>query len=57
MGGHDAIIVHVHEDGTEKELTSKLVRKLRDLTKAEYVTVQVERAGEACEAPRSLFKD
>ncbi|CAN5601733.1 hypothetical protein BH09MYX1_BH09MYX1_30890 [soil metagenome] len=55
--GHDAIIAHIHEDGTEKELTSKLVRRLRELTKAEYVTVQVERAGEACEAPRSLFKD
>jgi len=53
--GHDAIIAHIHEDGTVKDLTAKLVAKLREVTGAEYVTVQVERPGEHCDAPPSRF--
>jgi len=53
--GHDAVIAHIHEDGTEKDLTAKLVAKLREVTGAEYVTVQVERPGEHCDAPPSRY--
>jgi cobalt-zinc-cadmium efflux system protein len=55
--GHDAVIAHIHEDGTEKELTTKLVAKLREVTGAEYVTVQVERPGEHCDAPPSRYAE
>ena len=55
--GHDAVIAHIHEDGTEKDLTAKLVAKLREVTGAEYVTVQVERPGEHCDAPPSRYAE
>ena len=55
--GHDAVIAHIHEDGTEKDLTAKLVAKLREVTGAEYVTVQVERPGEHCDAPPSRYTE
>jgi cobalt-zinc-cadmium efflux system protein len=55
--GHDAIVVHIHADGTEPHLVSKLARHLRNTYKVEYVTVQVEQPTEACDAPPSLFRE
>ncbi len=55
--GHDAIVVHIHADGTEPLLVSKLARHLRDTYQVEYVTVQVEQPKEACDAPPSLFHE
>jgi cobalt-zinc-cadmium efflux system protein len=55
--GHDAIVVHIHADGTEPLLVSKLARHLRDTYHVEYVTVQVEQPQEACDAPPSLFEE
>lgn len=50
-GGHDAITVHVRGEGGEQGLGARVERGLRDTFGVEYVTVQVEEAGEVCEAP------
>ena len=55
--GHDAIVVHIHADGTEPHLVSKLARHLRETYRVEYITVQVEQPSEACDAPPSLFTE
>ncbi len=55
--GHDAIVVHIHADGTEPHLVSKLARHLRETYRVEYITVQVEQPAEACDAPPSLFTE
>lgn len=51
-GGHDAITVHVRGEAGERGLGGRIERGLRDAFGIEYVTVQVEEAGEVCEAPR-----
>ena len=53
--GHEAVAVHIHADGSEPQLGSKLARHLRETYRIEYVTVQVEQPAEACDAPPSLF--
>ena len=55
--GHEGVAVHIHADGTEPQLVSKLARHLRDTYRIEYVTVQVEQPKEACDAPASLFSE
>ena len=51
-GGHDAITVHVRGRAGERGLGGRIEHALREAFGVEYVTVQVEEAGEACEAPR-----
>ena len=55
--GHDAIVVHVHSDGSKPLLGHALALRLRKLFDVEYVTVQIEGATEACGAPPSLYED
>jgi cation diffusion facilitator family transporter len=55
--GHDAIVVHVHSDGTEPHLGHALAKRLRVAFDVEYVTVQIEGATDACGAPPSLYRD
>lgn len=45
--GHDAVTVHVLSDGEDPDLATRLGDVLRTRFEAEYVTVQVERAGAA----------
>jgi cation diffusion facilitator family transporter len=54
--GHDAIVVHVHSDGSKPLLGHALAVRLRKLFDVEYVTVQIEGATEACGAPPSLYQ-
>jgi len=55
-GGHDAITVHVRGQAGERGLGGRIERGLRDTFGIEYVTVQVEEAGELCEAPREATR-
>jgi cation diffusion facilitator family transporter len=55
--GHDAIVVHVHSDGSQPLLGHALALRLRKLFEVEYVTVQIEGATDACGAPPSLYQD
>jgi len=56
--GHDAIVVHVHADGSQHPLlATSIAAHLRKVYAVEYVTVQVEGPTEACGAPPSLFAD
>jgi len=55
--GHDAIVVHVHTDGSQPMLGALLSSQLRKLFAVEYVTVQIEGATEACGAPPSRYRD
>ncbi len=55
--GHDAIVVHVHSDGSQPLLGAVLSSKLRDVFHVEYITVQIEGATEACGAPPSLYRE
>ena len=48
--GHDAIIVHVRVTESHPDLGARLAKKLRDTFGVEYVTVQVEKTGDACGA-------
>jgi cobalt-zinc-cadmium efflux system protein len=54
--GHDAIVVHVHSDGSKPMLGATLSTHLRKLYAVEYVTVQIEGSTEKCGAPPSLYK-
>jgi cation diffusion facilitator family transporter len=54
--GHDAIVVHVHSDGSQPLLGHAIAVRLRKLFDVEYVTVQIEGATEACGAPPSLYQ-
>ena len=54
--GHDAIVVHVHSDGTQEMLGHALSLRLRKLYAVEYVTVQIEGATQACGAPPSRYQ-
>ena len=53
--GHDAIVVHVHTDGSQSMLGAKLSAHLRRLYSIEYVTVQIEGTTEKCGAPPSNY--
>lgn len=53
--GHDAITVHVRGQAGELDLGRRVERAIRDAFGVEYVTVQVETAGEPCEAPTASF--
>ena len=55
--GHDAIVVHVHSDGSEPHLGHALAKRLRIAFEVEYVTVQIEGATETCGAPPSMFRE
>ncbi|HSQ67529.1 MAG TPA: cation diffusion facilitator family transporter [Polyangiaceae bacterium] len=56
--GHDAIVVHVHADGSQHPLlATSIAAHLRKVYAVEYATVQVEGPTEACGAPPSLFAD
>ena len=44
--GHDAIVVHVHSDGSQPLLGHAIALRLRKLFDVEYVTVQIEGATE-----------
>jgi cation diffusion facilitator family transporter len=55
--GHDAIVVHVHADGTHPMLGHAIAVRLRKLFDVEYVTVQIEGATDACGAPPSLYTE
>jgi len=55
--GHDAIVVHVHSDGTKETLGHDLAQRLRKLYGVEYVTVQIEGETHACGAPPSRYKE
>src|SRR6185437_13371755 len=55
--GHDAIVVHVHSDGTKETLGHDLAQRLRKLYGVEYVTVQIEGETHACGAPPSRYNE
>ena len=55
--GHDAIVVHVHGDGTKELLGHSISERLRKLYGVEYVTVQIEGETESCGAPPSRYEE
>ena len=55
--GHDAIVVHVHSDGTKETLGHDLSKRLRKIYGVEYVTVQIEGETHACGAPPSRYRE
>ena len=53
--GRDAVMVHVTTELLKPGLATAVEKQIRNVLNVEYVTVQVEPEGSACEAPESRY--